>query len=94
MSINLCIFTTALMLFLTVDLLLCGILDGVGWHPERLLRTGQCQEDGGHEDTRTGPSMERGRGQGSPVAPGAPPCLWIVLGICHNPSYQYPIHPN
>ena len=51
---------------LTVDMLLYVILDVVGWHPERLLRTGQCQE---MEDTRTGPSMERGRDrdQGSPV---------------------------
>ena len=28
------------------------------------------------------------------TAPGAPPCLWIVLWRHHNPSYQYPIHPN
>ena len=67
MSINLCIFTTALMLFLTVDILLCGILDGVGWHPERLLRTGQCQEDGGHEDrpihgAGPGPGLTGGTG--------------------------------
>ena len=43
-------------------------LDGVGLCPERLLRTGQCQE---MEDTRTGPSMEwgRDRDRGSPVRP-------------------------